>query len=179
MGATWPSCRTLASAKTRSWRRWPRVRRTRLLQKGRRLANVDTTVPRPARRLVLPERFRAVGETYGALLALLALLAYNVIFTPNFLDPFTIKVNLTQVATIVIVATGMTLVIATGGIDLSVGALMAIAGALAPLIFGGTLFGPLDPAPGVALAIVVPVLVTATFGLFNGFLVTSFGIQPI
>ena len=40
---------------------------------------------------------------------------------------------MTQVATIVIVAVGMTFVIATGGIDLSVGSLMAIAGVLAPL----------------------------------------------
>ena len=40
----------------------------------------------------------------------------------------TLNVNLTQVATIVIVAVGMTLVIATGGIDLSVGSLMAISG---------------------------------------------------
>jgi len=125
---------------------------------------------------------RRIGDLarhWGAPLALLALLLFNVAVTPNFLTWQTFFVNLTQVATIVIVATGMTLVIATGGIDLSVGSLMAIAGALAPLIFGGTLFGPLDPAPGVALAIVVPVLVTAAFGLFNGFLVTSFGIQPI
>src|SRR3954451_19304953 len=178
MGATWPSCLTLASAKTRSWRRWPRVRRTRRLRKGRRLANVDTTVPRPARRLVLPERFRAVGETYGALIALLALIAYNIVFTPNFLNPFTINVNLTQVATIVIVATGMTLVIATGGIDLSVGALMAIAGALAPLIFKSPILQD-TPALAITLAYLLPVLATALFGLFNGTLVAYFNIQPI
>ena len=47
----------------------------------------------------------------------------------------TLDVNLTQVASIVIVGVGMTLVIATGGIDLSVGSLMAIAGAIAPIIF--------------------------------------------
>jgi ribose transport system ATP-binding protein len=66
------------------------------------------------------------------------LLLYNVVFTDNFLTLDVLRVNLTQVATIVIVATGMTLVIATGGIDLSVGSLMAIAGALAPLIFSAT-----------------------------------------
>jgi galactofuranose transport system permease protein len=38
------------------------------------------------------------------------------------------------VATIVIVSVGMTLIIATGGIDLSVGSLMAISDALAPMI---------------------------------------------
>ena len=143
------------------------------------MANIDTTVPRPARRSVLPSRFRDVGQTYGALLALLVLIVYNALFTPNFLNPFTVNVNLTQVATIVIVAVGMTLVIATGGIDLSVGALMAIAGALAPLIFKSPL--PLldNPVIGIPLAYVVPVLVAGLFGLFNGTLVAYFRIQPI
>ena len=68
-------------------------------------------------------------------MALALLLAFNFAFTPNFATWQTLNVNLTQVCTIVIVGVGMTLVIATGGIDLSVGSLMAIAGALAPLIF--------------------------------------------
>ena len=50
----------------------------------------------------------------------------------------------------------MTLVIATGGIDLSVGSLMAISGALAPLIFLSP-FGVAHPALGNALAFIVPV----------------------
>ena len=72
-----------------------------------------------------------------------------------------------------LIAIGMTFVIIGGGIDLSVGSLMAIAGALAPLIF-------LSDLPfGVAVAFVVPVLVTGAFGLFNGVLITRFGFQPI
>ena len=74
----------------------------------------------------------------------------------------------------------MTLVIATGGIDLSVGSLMAIAGRA----------GAADlPRPArsrspnlyvaVALAIVVPIMVAGLFGLFNGWLITRFHIQPI
>ena len=61
---------------------------------------------------------------------------FNVAVTHHFVSLQTLDVNLTQVATIVIVGVGMTLVIATGGIDFSVGSLMAISGALAPLIFG-------------------------------------------
>src|SRR6478752_7011867 len=115
---------------------------------------------------------------YGTFLAFLALIVFNIIVTPNFLSWQTLNVNLTQVATIVIVATGMTLVIATGGIDLSVGSLMAISGAFAPMIFMGTLF-PIDNAPlAVALAFVVPVIVASLFGCFNGFLITKFSIQP-
>src|SRR6516164_11767688 len=74
-------------------------------------------------------------KRYAALAALIVLLAFNFAVTPNFASWQTLNVNLTQVATIVIVSVGMTLVIATGGIDLSVGSLMAISGALAPIIF--------------------------------------------
>ncbi len=143
------------------------------------MANVDTTVPRPARRLVLPDRFVGVGQTYGALAALLLLVVFNLIFTGNFVTEQTLYVNLTQVATVVIVATGMTLVIATGGIDLSVGSLMAIAGALAPIIFLSSIPPFSDPLVGNILAFVIPVLVAGAFGLFNGTLITRFKIQPI
>lgn len=140
------------------------------------MTNLDQAAS--ARRLTLPGRLGSVGQAYGALIALIVLVLYNVLFTPNFLAAQTLNINLTQVATIVIVATGMTLVIATGGIDLSVGSLMAISGALAPIIFLGKLV-PLNPLVGTALAFIVPVLVAGLFGLFNGVLVTTFRIQPI
>jgi ribose/xylose/arabinose/galactoside ABC-type transport system permease subunit len=134
-----------------------------------------TSAPRPPapRR---PGRRRAHASTLGALGALALLLLFNALFTPNFLTVQTLNVNLTQVATTVIVATGMTLVIATGGIDLSVGALMAISGALAPLLFLNPPLG--SPVLGLALAFTLPVLAAGAFGLFNGALVTRFGIQP-
>jgi ribose transport system permease protein len=116
---------------------------------------------------------------HGALIALVLLILFNLVVTPNFVSWQTLNVNLTQVAGIVIVATGMTLVIATGGIDLSVGSLMAISGALAPLIFMDKIVPMPSPAAGVALALVVPILVAGLFGLFNGFLITKFSIQPI
>jgi ribose transport system permease protein len=78
----------------------------------------------------------------------------------------------------VIVGVGMTLVIGTGGIDLSVGSLMAISGALAPIIFQNKIVA-LPPALGIGLAFVVPVLVAGAFGWFNGWLITRFRIQPI
>jgi len=115
---------------------------------------------------------------YGTLIALAALLLFNIAVTPNFLQLQTLYVNLTQVSTIAIVAVGMTLVIATGGIDLSVGAMMALAGALGPLIFLSD-FGLAHPQIGLAAAIVFPILGAAIGGLFNGVLVSAFGIQPI
>ncbi len=116
---------------------------------------------------------------YGTLAAFLALIAFNIAVTPNFLSWQTLNVNLTQVATIVIVAVGMTLVIATGGIDLSVGSLMAISGALAPMIFLGTIVSIPNPALAVVLAFILPVAAAAAFGWFNGMLITRYSIQPI
>jgi len=112
------------------------------------------------------------------LLALVVLILFNVAFTPHFVSLQTLNVNLTQVCTIVIVATGLSLVIATGGIDLSVGSLMAISGALAPAFFAGHSFASV-PGLGISLAFVVPPLVAMAFGAFNGALVAKVGLQPI
>ena len=116
---------------------------------------------------------------YGILVALAALILFNLLVTPRFATWQTLNVNLTQVATIVIVGVGMTVVIATGGIDLSVGSLMAISGALAPLIFLGRIVPIGNIYLSVALAIVASILVAGAFGWFNGWLITRFRIQPI
>jgi galactofuranose transport system permease protein len=118
-------------------------------------------------------------QRYGVLSALAVLLIFNFAVTPNFATWQTLNVNLTQVCTIVIVGVGMTLVIATGGIDLSVGSLMAIAGALSPMIFTGSLFPIPNIYVGVALGVIIPVLVAGVFGLFNAWLISNFSVQPI
>src|SRR5918994_2416659 len=112
------------------------------------MADTATTLP-PAHRA---PRFdlRNILTRHGAWIALALLILVNLAITPNFATWQTLNVNLTQVCAIVIVAVGMTLVIATGGIDLSVGALMAIAGALAPLIFMERLVHLPHPMLGVA-----------------------------
>ena len=115
---------------------------------------------------------------YGTLIALLLLIVFNLIFTRNFATFQTLNVNLTQVCTIVIVAVGMTMVIATGGIDLSVGSIMAIAGALAPLIFLNPVFGQ-NIALAVSTGMVAAILLATACGLFNGWLIAQFRIQPI
>lgn len=80
-------------------------------------------------------------------------------------------------APLLLVALGMTLVIATRGIDLSVGATVAIAGAVA-LTFIASSGHP--GSVGTALgAIVVALGLCFVLGCFNGMLVANFGIQPI
>ena len=116
---------------------------------------------------------------YGTIFALVLLIIFNLVFTPNFATWQTLNINLTQVSTIVIVAIGMTLVIGSGGIDLSVGSLMAIAGALAPLIFLNRIVDFPNIWIGVALAFTLPVLLAGLVGLFNGWLITRYKVQPI
>ncbi|WP_105901646.1 galactofuranose ABC transporter, ATP-binding protein YtfT [Vibrio gangliei] len=78
---------------------------------------------------------------------------------------------LNRCAPVALLTIGMTLVIATGGIDLSVGAVMAISGAtMASLTAQGY------PVPVVLLAALASGLIC---GLWNGFLVAVFKIQPI
>ncbi|WP_170335814.1 ABC transporter permease [Ruegeria arenilitoris] len=133
---------------------------------------MDRAMKSPQRVASMPFRF------HGGIAALVALLVFNAFFTPNFLQLQTLFVNISQVATIAIVAMGMTLVIATGGIDLSVGAVMALAGALAPLIFLSDL-GAANPMLGVTLAIVLPLFVAGLCGVFNGVMVAVLNVQPI
>lgn len=114
----------------------------------------------------------------GLLLALAVLIVLNLVITPNFLSIRSLSVNISQVATIAIVALGMTLVIASGGIDLSVGSVMAVSGALAPIVFLSD-WARADPSLGLVASIVLPLLVAALCGLFNGVLIAFVGVQPI
>ncbi|AOR61210.1 galactofuranose ABC transporter, ATP-binding protein YtfT [Pectobacterium parmentieri] len=113
------------------------------------------------------------------LLALAAILLIDSVVAPNF---FSLHIQdgrlfgslidiLNRGAPVALLALGMTLVIATGGIDLSVGAVMAIAGATA-----ATLTAAGHPLPSVLLT---ALLVGALCGLWNGFLVAVLQIQPI
>ena len=88
---------------------------------------------------------------------------------------------LNQGSKVMVLAIGMTLVIATGGIDISVGAVMAIAGAIAALLI--SLIDPSGSSFSPAYYAIIPIiaaLVLATFaGFWNGMLVAGFGIQPM
>ncbi|ROP45495.1 monosaccharide ABC transporter membrane protein (CUT2 family) [Pseudokineococcus lusitanus] len=118
-------------------------------------------------------------------LALVALLALNTAVNPGFLSVelrdgrlFGSLVDiLKNGAPILLVAVGMTLVIATRGIDLSVGAVVAIAGSVACVMIAAS---PDPTSPAAALvAMTTAVAVCVLLGLWNGFLVAVLGIQPI
>ncbi len=114
---------------------------------------------------------------HGAYVALLILLLYNVIATPNFVTLDTIQLLFSQLPPVIIVSLGMALVIGTGGVDLSVGAIMAISSAvLAKMVIA--------PAQGgfgvsIAVAIIAAVLAGLAIGIFNGIVVAVARVQPI
>ncbi|CAA9516533.1 MAG: Ribose ABC transport system, permease protein RbsC [uncultured Solirubrobacteraceae bacterium] len=105
----------------------------------------------------------------GVYVALALLVLGNLLFASNFATGANLRTQLVQVAPVLIVALGMTLVIGTEGIDLSVGSVMALAAAIIPLWLG------LGPGP----AILIALLVGAAAGAFNGALVAYVGVQPI
>src|SRR6476659_6930815 len=80
-------------------------------------------------------------------------------------------------APLMLVALGMTIVIATRGIDLSVGAVMAVSGAVALTIIHDS--GNPDSLGTVVSAVVVALLVSLVLGSWNGMLIAVLGIQPI
>ncbi len=108
-------------------------------------------------------------QEYGVYVAVVALVLFNIAFTANFLTVGNFRTQLIQAAPVLVVALGMALVIGTEGVDLSVGAVMALSAALIPLYLGaGTL-----PAVAIALA------AGLAAGALNGVLVAKVGIQPI
>lgn len=89
-----------------------------------------------------------------------------------------------RAAPLILTALGMTLVIATRGIDISVGAVVAISGTVAALLIGGTLQmhgGVPEYASRIPMAWAIAAALGAALlcGVWNGFLVSSLGLQPI
>jgi simple sugar transport system permease protein/ribose transport system permease protein len=114
-------------------------------------------------------RWSELGPRYGALAALVALVVVNALFTPNFATASNLWSVLLQVSTVLLVAIGMTLVIATGGVDLSVGSVMAVAAAIAAVM--------LDR--GIAVAVLAALAGALAIGALNGALVAYLRVQPI
>ena len=97
---------------------------------------------------------------------------------PNFLKSENLLNIANQIAVIAIVAIGMTLVIITGGIDLSVGSLLALSSVLAG-IFIRDFAGGAEASPGgMLLACLVAVLLCGVVGAFSGAMITQFDIPP-
>jgi ribose/xylose/arabinose/galactoside ABC-type transport system permease subunit len=120
------------------------------------------------------------------LITLVLLLAINTGFNPSFLHLAwrdghlygSLIDILNRAAPLVLVSLGMTLVIATRGIDISVGAVVAISAAVAASLIGGSVSGEATRFP-MPVAIAAALAVALACGLWNGVLVAKVGMQPI
>ena len=121
------------------------------------------------RRLALRHLHGTSLTKYAAALALLAFLLFNCLFTNNFLAWETFSNIFTQATKVALVGLGPTLVIATGGIDISVGSAMGLGATIAAISLVSGNFA------GVALSFVV----VLAFGLLAGILTSRFSILPL
>lgn len=108
-------------------------------------------------------------EWYGALVAVLVLGVLLTFASPYFLTTGNLSNILVQASVIALLAGGQTFVILTGGVDLAVGALTALAGA-----FAGHLMIKLGVNPYAAM--LAALAIGALIGTFNGYLVAFVGI---
>ena len=120
------------------------------------------------------------------LTALAILLLFNAIFVDDF---FKIQVMengnlygrpidiLYRASSLIILALGMTFVIATGGVDISVGAVVAISAATCCLMLGGDISGV--PEHPFIIAILAALCAGIISGIWNGTLVAKFKIQAM
>jgi ribose/xylose/arabinose/galactoside ABC-type transport system permease subunit len=105
----------------------------------------------------------------GVYVVFVALVLFNVLYTPNYATKGTLTGTLIQVTPVLLVALGLTLVIATGGIDISIGAVMAIATAIIPLYLHWSW----------PVAVALALIACGIAGAVNGTLVAYLGVQPI
>lgn len=115
------------------------------------------------------QRMAGWASRYSVYAALIALFVFNLVATEGFATAFTFQNLLFSAAPIIMIAVGQSLAIGTGGIDLSVGSVMAFGSATIALYLG---YG------GVA-AIIIAVAAAALIGLFNGSLIAFARINPL
>jgi erythritol transport system permease protein len=118
------------------------------------------------------------GRTFIALIVLVIFFAF---MSPNFLQPESMIITVKHIAINAIIAVGMTFVILSAGIDLSVGAIVGLGGMLAGMLINE---GVVLPMFGVIVyfkiwMITVIVLIAGVLlGLVNGLIITKLGVAP-
>ncbi|MGM1047150.1 ribose ABC transporter membrane protein [Paenibacillus uliginis N3/975] len=109
-------------------------------------------------------------QKLGPLLGLIILIVIVSVLNPSFLEPLNILNLLRQVSINALIAFGMTFVILTGGIDLSVGSILALSSAfVANMMVAG--FDPI-------LAIIIGCALGGVMGMINGLMITKGKMAP-
>ena len=115
---------------------------------------------------------QAIGfiSTFRAVIILVIMCMIAAFLSPEFLSVSNLFNVVRQITVVAILGCGMTFVILTGGIDLSVGAIIGLAGAISA--------GVLTYTGNVALAMGAGLLIGVLCGAANGFFVAKCGIPP-
>ena len=133
-------------------------------------ATAAAAIPPPRQRVRVKTLGDIAGRESGGLIVLLVAVGALTLASPEFLTGNNLANLARQVAIFGILAIGQLMVILTGGIDLSVGSILGLAGAVtAQLLVSGV---PIIPA------ILIGVVVGGVLGLANGVLVTRFKLPP-
>ena len=136
------------------------------------------------------------NKVFWPVVALALIMLFNALFTPGFFKMEIVEGHLygnlidilNRGSALMLLALGMTMVIATGGVDLSVGAVVAISGATACVLINPMLATHLRQATEMTKDITytpLPLIILAALGvsilcgLWNGFLVAFMRIQPM
>ena len=128
------------------------------------------------------------ARMFPSLLVLALILLFNLIVQPGFLSlefrdgRFVggLMLILNRSIPVMLLAVGMTLVIATGGVDLSVGSVVAVAAAVAiSLIRGGDLAPTAYTAMPLIFVVLITMLVGIVLGIWNGLLISKLNMPPV
>ncbi|AMQ07637.1 MULTISPECIES: ribose ABC transporter permease [Sporosarcina] len=119
---------------------------------------------------MLKSNTQSVLQKIGPLIGLLLIVIIISIMSPNFLTLNNLLNVLRQVSINALIAFGMTFVILTGGIDLSVGSILALTGA----VTAGLMAGGMDPL----LAMFLGLLLGAVLGAINGVIIAKGKVAP-
>lgn len=112
----------------------------------------------------------ALIQKYSAITMLLFFIVFNSVFTKNFFAVGTVNNIITQICPTILCGMGMTLVISTGGIDISVGSVMALAGVMTAQYMTGM---------GVIPALLLACAASVAVGCVNGFCVGKLKLQAM
>jgi len=139
---------------------------------GNRLLARGRLAQSPARMVLIALRMRA-------LLVLIVLVAVFTILSPDFLTANNLSILSKHIAVYSILAVGMTFVVLTGGIDLSVGSVAGLSGIVAGYVLThGIVLGGVAHYPGVFAAVLAALAVSLVAGAVNGWLVSRAAVAP-
>ena len=110
-------------------------------------------------------------RNYMAVIAFVIVFALASLITPNWLRWMTINNMLVQGASVALIAMGMTVVISSGNIDISLGSQIGLSGTVFALLIRAGI--------GLVPAVLLTVLVGVLSGIFSGYIIAKFNVLPM